>query len=257
MIRKRIYNSIFKLNGHPIIAKPLKKFAESKVSKPLVGSFANVYKLDMDEADRQLADYQSLHHLFTRRLKEGVREVAAAEDAFVSPCDGVLSTVDDLTMESTFVVKGQTYTVEELLGSKQEAEKYAGGQVLIFYLSPVNYHRVHVSVDADVRRVYAIGRDAAPVNDLGLTYSLRPLTRNYRLIADFEAGGHSFAQVMVGALNVNTIERTNMNDSVKKGEEFGYFSFGSTVVTCVPKGALTFNGKIGPVKMGEQVGTWR
>ena len=81
MIRKRIYNSIFKLNGHPIIAKPLKKFAESKVSKPLVGSFANVYKLDMDEADKQLADYQSLHHLFTRRLKEGVREVATAEDA--------------------------------------------------------------------------------------------------------------------------------------------------------------------------------
>jgi len=164
--------------------------------------------------------------------------------------------VDHLTQKSTFSVKGQEYTVAELLGSDQESEKYAGGQVLIFYLSPVDYHRVHVPVDAKVENVYSLGKDAAPVNNLGLRYGIRPLTRNFRLVTNFEASGYSFSQVMVGALNVNTIQRTNTNPTVRRGDPYGYFSFGSTVVICLPKNVLTVTAKTGPVKMGQEIGKW-
>ncbi|GGB68144.1 phosphatidylserine decarboxylase [Fictibacillus barbaricus] len=252
----RFYRNIFELNGHPIVARSLKRFAQSKVSKPLVPSFVKLYKIDINEATRQLTDYSSLHDVFVRDLKPGARPITTAPNAFVSPCDGVLSVVEELTQESRFTVKGQEYTVAELLGSDSEAEQFSGGQVLIFYLSPTDYHRVHVPVDASVESVYTLGREAAPVNELGLRHGLRPLTRNYRLVSKLKAEGHPLAHVMVGALNVNTIERTNTNPVVHRGDPYGYFSFGSTVVLCVPKGALEFTGKTGPVKMGEQLGRW-
>ncbi|MEM5018319.1 phosphatidylserine decarboxylase [Metabacillus indicus] len=253
----RFYRKVFELNGHPAAARLLKRFAQSKASKPFTGSFSRLYKLNLQEASKNLQDYQSLHDLFTRELKPGVRPIAEEQDAFVSPSDSVLSVVDHLTPESRFVVKGQEYTVEELLGSKSEAEVYSGGQVLIFYLSPTDYHRVHVPMDAKVEDVYTLGKEAAPVNTIGLKYGLRPLTRNYRLVTKFNAAGVPFAQVMVGALNVNSIERTNHQHDVRRGDPFGYFSFGSTVVICVPKGHLEFTGKTGPVKMGEQIGRWK
>jgi phosphatidylserine decarboxylase len=256
MIRTKFYRKVFELNGHPIIAKGLRSFAQSKVSKPFIGSFAKLYKLNMEEATRALREYGTLHDIFTRELTPDARPVASSADAFVSPCDGYLSVVDDLTPESTFMVKGQNYTVEELLGSSSKAEPYAGGQVLIFYLSPTDYHRVHVPIDANVEEVYTLGKDAAPVNELGLTHGLRPLTRNYRLVSRFDVGGAPLAHVMVGALNVNSIVRTNMKDVVHRGDPYGYFSFGSTVVICVPEGRFTFNGKTGPVKMGEEIGKW-
>ncbi|MGD7043239.1 phosphatidylserine decarboxylase [Jeotgalibacillus proteolyticus] len=256
-MKERFYRSIFELNGHPVLAKSLRKFAKSKASKPLIRSFAGLYKLNMEEAHRSIHEYQSLHDLFTRQLKEDARPLAEPADAFISPCDGVLSVVEELTKDSTFVVKGQNYTISELLGTEKASEKYAGGTVLIFYLSPVDYHRVHVPLDAEVEHVYTLGKKAAPVNTLGLQYGLRPLTRNYRLITNFNASGTSFSHVMVGALNVNSIERTNPNFHVKRGDPYGYFSFGSTVVICVPKGALTFTGKTGPVKMGEEIGKWQ
>ena len=256
MIRTKFYRKVFELNGHPIIAKGLRTFAQSKVSKPFIKSFAKLYKLNIQEATRELHEYDSLHDVFTRELKHDVRPIADSAGAFVSPCDGFLSVVDHLTNESRFTVKGQEYTVEELLGSASKAELYAGGQVLIFYLSPTDYHRVHVPIDANVEEVYTLGKEAAPVNALGLTHGLRPLTRNYRMVSQFDAGGFPLAHVMVGALNVNSIVRTNMNSVVHRGDPYGYFSFGSTVVICVPKDTFSYNGKTGPVKMGEEIGKW-
>lgn len=257
MILTRFYRIVFELNGHPLLAKLLKKFAQSKASKPLIRSFAKRYKLNMQEANKELHDYKSLHDIFTRELKPGVRPIAKTADAFISPCDGVLSVIDDLTPESKFIVKEQEYTVAELLGTKKAAEEYAGGQVLIFYLSPTDYHRIHVPIDAEVESVYTLGKEAVPVNELGLRYGLRPLTRNYRLVSNFKASGYPFAHVMVGALNVNSIERTNPNGVIHRGDSYGYFSFGSTVVICVPKGTLSITRRTGPVKMGEEIGKWR
>jgi len=256
MIRKAFYKTLFELNGRPAVANTLKKFASSSASSRLIPSFAKLYGINTEEAALPFTSYKSLHEFFIRELKEGVRPVALEADAFVSPCDGELSVIEDLTEDSRFTVKGQSYTVSELLGSHHDASQYAGGKVMIFYLSPTDYHRVHVPLDSEVLSSYTLGRDAAPVNGIGLKYGLRPLTRNYRLITTLRSKGVKYAHVMVGALNVNTIVRTNEEREVARGEAFGYFSFGSTVVVCAPKGALSIDTPKGKVRMGQRIGTW-
>lgn len=257
MIKKWFFTQLFELNGHPVVAKQLRRFAMSPASRPLIQPFVKMYDLQMQEADQPLDSYKTLHDLFVRHLKEDARPIDASPNAFVSPCDGMLSVVDDLTEDSRFVVKGQSYSVSELLGSHHEAQNYVGGRVMIFYLSPQNYHRVHVPIDGTVRTSYTLGRDSAPVNELGLEYGKRPLTRNYRRVTRITQGKHALEHVMVGALNVNTIVQTNPRREVERGDEFGYFSFGSTVVLICPKDAVTLADDItGPVLMGQRIGYW-
>ena len=257
MIKKWFYSRVFELNGHPLVAKQLKQFAMSRISRPFIGPFVRAYDLNMAEATRNLEAYSSLHDVFIRHVKPEMRPIDQSEGAFVSPCDGMLSVVDDLTADSRFTVKGQSYTVSELLGSHHEAQQYVGGRVMIFYLSPQNYHRVHVPMDGTIRTSYTLGRDSAPVNEIGLTHALRPLTRNYRRVTRIVQGKHALEHVMVGALNVNSIVRTNEAKELRRGDEFGYFSFGSTVVLICPKDALTLDTQaIRPVLMGQRLGQW-
>lgn len=256
MIKSRFYQTLFELNASPFIAKRLRSFAESPISRPLIPSFAKLYAIDLEEAKDPIATYPSMHAFFTRHLKDGVRPIDERADAIVSPCDGKLSIVTDISDDSRFEVKGQSYTLAELLGSQQEARRYAGGTVCVLYLSPRDYHRVHVPLAGRVLSHYELGDRSAPVNEIGLTETVRPLSRNYRRVTRFDSAAGVYEHVMVGALNVNTIEWTHDGSEVAKGEEVGYFSFGSTVVLCFEKGRVAIDSsKIGPVRLGEAIGT--
>ncbi|WP_051622497.1 phosphatidylserine decarboxylase [Exiguobacterium sp. AB2] len=256
MIKSRFYQTLFELNASPFIAKRLRWFAESNYSRPLIASFAKTYKIDVEEAKDPIDAYPSLHAFFTRHLKEGARLIDVDAQSIVSPCDGKLSIVTDITDDSRFEVKGQSYTLAEMLGSQQEARRYAGGTVCVLYLSPRDYHRVHVPLAGRVLSHYELGDRSAPVNEIGLTETVRPLSRNYRRITRFDSPAGVYEHIMVGALNVNTIEWTHDGSYVEKGDEVGYFSFGSTVVLCFEKGRVHIDSsKIGPVRLGEAIGT--
>lgn len=256
MIRRLFYQSLFELNATPAIANRLRAFAQSSASRHLIPSFAKVYKIDVFEAEKPMDDYPTLHDFFTRHLKEGVRPIDQKADSVVAPCDGKLSVVSDISEDSRFEVKGQSYTLAELLGSQQEARRYAGGTVCVLYLSPRDYHRVHTPLAGRVLSHYELGDRSAPVNEIGLTETVRPLSRNYRRITRFDSPAGAYEHIMVGALNVNTIEWTLEADRAEKGEEVGYFSFGSTVVLCFEKGSVRIDrDKIGPVQLGEVIGT--
>lgn len=256
MIKSRLYQTLFELNAAPIIAKRLRAFAESKASRAFIPSFAKTYRINLAEAAEPIEAYPSLHAFFTRHLKAGARSIDPSPDSVVSPCDGRLSIVADLTTDSRFDVKGQSYTLAELLGSQSEARRYAGGTVCVLYLSPRDYHRVHVPLAGRVLSHYELGDRSAPVNDIGLTETVRPLSRNYRRVTRFETVAGRYEHIMVGALNVNTIEWTLDGDHAAKGEEVGYFSFGSTVILCFEKDHVTIDPtKIGPVRLGEVIGT--
>lgn len=256
MIRRQLYQTLFELNASPMIANRLQAFAQSNMSRHLIPSFAKVYGIDVDEAEQSIEAYPSLHAFFTRHLKEGARPIDSQENSIVSPCDGKLSVVQDITDDSRFEVKGQTYTLAELLGSQQEARRYAGGTVCVLYLSPRDYHRVHVPLAGRVLSHYELGDRSAPVNEIGLTETVRPLSRNYRRITRFDSAAGTYEHIMVGALNVNTIAWTLEGEQAEKGEEVGYFSFGSTVVLCFEKDTVQIDReKIGPVRLGEVIGT--
>lgn len=256
MIKRCLYQTLFELNATPVIAKRLRAFAESSASRAFIPSFAKTYQINVDEAAGPIEAYPSLHAFFTRHLKDGARPIDADPSSVVSPCDGKLSIVADITDDSRFEVKGQSYTLAELLGSQQEARRYAGGTVCVLYLSPRDYHRVHVPLAGRMLSHYELGERSAPVNDIGLTETVRPLSRNYRRVTRFETAAGRYEHIMVGALNVNTIEWTLEGDRAAKGEEVGYFSFGSTVILCFEKGRVTIDpAKIGPVRLGEVIGT--
>lgn len=256
MMRHRFYQTLFELNASPVIAKRLRMFAESRTSRRLIPSFAKLYNIDINEAEKPIDAYPSLHAFFTRHLKAGARSIDQQADTLVAPCDGTLSVVSDISDDSRFEVKGQTYTLAELLGSQQEARRYAGGTVCILYLSPRDYHRVHTPLAGRVLSHYELGDRSSPVNELGLTETVRPLSRNYRRITRFDSPAGTYEHIMVGALNVNTIEWTHESEHVEKGEEVGYFSFGSTVVLCFEKDAVQIDrDSIGPVRLGAVLGT--
>ncbi|WP_214798566.1 MULTISPECIES: phosphatidylserine decarboxylase [unclassified Exiguobacterium] len=257
-MKRRFYQTLFELNASPWIASRLKRFAESGVSRHLIPSFAKVYHIAVEEAEQPLQAYPSLHAFFTRHLKPDARTIDESTDTLVSPCDGKLSVIELISEDSRFEVKGQSYTLAELLGSQQEARRYAGGTVVVLYLSPSDYHRVHTPLAGRVLSHYELGDRSAPVNEIGLTETVRPLSRNYRRVTRFDSPVGAYEHIMVGALNVNTIEWTLEGDQADKGQEVGYFSFGSTVVLCFEKDAVQLEReKMGPVRLGEVIGTFK
>jgi phosphatidylserine decarboxylase len=208
---------------------------------------------------KPLNEYNHLHDLFIRELKAGVRPINNEREALISPVDGILAQFGQLQEETLFHVKGQTYNIEEMLGSKQASKPYLNGQYFILYLSPSHYHRIHSPVDGTILKQWILGGRSYPVNDLGLRYGKKPLSKNYRLITELKASGKHIAVVKVGAMNVNTIEVTHKHNSLQKGEEIGYFSFGSTVVLLCEDGLivdvdLQENSQL---KLGQKLATMR
>lgn len=200
--------------------------------------------------------FSSLHDFFIRELTKTARPIDRHAEAVISPVDGMLETAGVIENGDRFFVKGKEYSLAGLLGSQEAAKRYTGGTFLILYLSPANYHRIHSPVNAEVKRQYMLGNRSYPVNRLGLTYGKSPLSGNYRMINDLVMdNGKCCSVVKVGAMFVNSIHLTNTDPRWEKGEQIGYFSFGSTVVLLFEKDSIQMEGQSGrPVKMGERIG---
>ncbi len=254
-MKQTLYRSCIELTNHRLSSLLLKWFARSRVSRLFIKSFAKTFRLNETEMARPLKEYEHLHDLFIRQLKTGVRPVDERRNVLVSPVDGIVAEVGMLEEKTTFTVKGQLYTIEEMLGSTEAAECYHNGMYIVLYLSPSHYHRIHSPIDGEVVRRWSLGTRSYPVNQLGLRYGKRPLSRNYRVITEMMHDHYHLALVKVGAMNVNTIEVTHRDKIIKKGEEIGYFSFGSTVVLLMEAGFIEMDtiAKVGEIKMGEQL----
>lgn len=256
-MKKKLYRLFVELSNSPVHSLILKKFTQSKLSKPITKSFVKTYKINEEEMEYPLEQYESLQQLFIRRLKKGTRPIDVDSKAIVSPVDGVLAKVGQITSESSFFVKGQDYSLEEMLGSKEDAVKYKGGMFYLFYLSPSHYHRIHSPVNGEIEKQWQLGSRSYPVNQSGLKYGRRPLSRNYRLISEVKVDSSHVAIVKVGALNVNSIHTTHETNHLEKGEEMAYFSFGSTVILLFEEGMIESDVKEVPAEMtvGSRIAT--
>lgn len=258
-MKEKLYQSLIELTNGRWSSSLLRRFALSPASKRIVPSFAKQYKINVEEMDKPLEAYESLHDFFTRNLMSGARRFDGEIDTIASPVDAVLEDMGSIQEDATFQVKGKVYSIEEMLGGKKEAERYLGGQYMVLYLSPSHYHRIHSPVDGTVIRKQTLGSKSYPVNRWGMTLGKSPLSKNYREITEIEYEGGRLALIKVGAMFVNTIERTHTGDTLHKGEEIGYFSFGSTVVLLFEKGrfAAAQVKTPAPVWAGEILGTYR
>lgn len=234
----------------------LEKGTQSTWSRVLVPLYRRYFKISMEEALLEEKEYSSLASFFTRSLKEGSRPFDEDDHVLVSPVDAKLSS-HLVSEKAEFMVKGKTYSLSDLFKERAEYEAYLGGHVLIFYLSPRDYHRIHMPLAGKEKRNYTRGSFSYPVNAWGLRYGEDVLTKNHRLVSHFQ-GILDFSMVSVGALNVNSIVHlAPANIDYDKMQEYGYFSFGSTVLLFLPKDRIDFSVEEGQLQAGNTLGRLR
>ncbi|WP_175990963.1 phosphatidylserine decarboxylase [Bacillus sp. Marseille-Q1617] len=259
-MKQSIYRLCIELTNKKWSSFILKKFVQSRLSKPFIQSFVRTFKIDVNELEGSTKDYRTLHEFFIRKLKEDARVIQYGENDAVSPVDGLLAETGSISDELEIMVKGKSYSVLEMLGSREKASSYIGGGFGVFYLSPANYHRIHSPINGTVLNKWSLGSHSYPVNDLGLLYGKAALSKNYREVTELQHQLGKVSVVKVGAMFVNSIEYVNERNSWKQGEEVAYFTFGSTVILLFEKDRFLFSeGKAVPreVKMGETIGKFK
>ena len=244
--------------------------------KRLIERFIRAYDVDMDEAERRSHEYESFNDFFTRSLKPNARPLADAERYVLSPADGAVSQLGRIEDGKIFQAKGHHYTASELLGGDDElAERFRHGHFATIYLSPRDYHRVHMPVAGRLTGTTYVPGDLFSVN--GATAAAVPglFARNERLACVFDTNLGKVASVMVGAMIVAGIETvwggrvephgkrllrsvhsTDGEDatSYEAGDEMGRFLLGSTVVLLFEQDRIEFLPDLADgstVRMGE------
>jgi phosphatidylserine decarboxylase len=221
------------------------------VKDPFIRWFSKRYQINMDEAATpELDAYPSFNQFFTRELKAGARPIDDRTEALVSPADGVVSQCGPIKAGTLVQAKGRSFTVQQLLAcDAEQAAKYADGQFATIYLSPSDYHRVHMPCDGTLKSMTYVPGKLFSVNQATAEGVPGLFARNERVVATFDTPWGELSMVLVGAMVVASIETvwagvvaplrrqvmaTQYGDqpaiTLKKGDEMGRFKLGSTVV---------------------------
>lgn len=242
----------------------------------LIRRFVAAFDVDLSQAARGIGEFASFNDFFTRELKPGARPLADAERFILSPADGAISQLGPITGGRILQAKGRDYSVAEILGgSAEEAARFEGGRFMTIYLSPRDYHRVHMPAAGRLQTTAYLPGDLFSVNQETAENVERLFARNERLACLFDGPDGRFASIMVGAMIVAGIDtvwpntfRTHARDRVDEdfsaaardfaaGDEMGRFYLGSTVVLLFEPGRVEWlDGlKAGdPLRMGQAIG---
>ena len=250
-----------------------------RITTRLIRNFIRDYGVDLNEAvESDPAAYKTFNEFFTRALKPGARPIAHAD--LICPVDGAISQFGRINTHTIFQAKGHEYTTQALLGGEAKiADPFVDGSFATIYLSPKDYHRIHMPCDGRLTRMIHVP---------GALFSVNPTTargvpglwsRNERVVCLFEGPRGPFSLVLVGATIVGSMQtvwhgvvnpprvrtiRTwrydNQDIVLKQGEEMGRFLLGSTVIMTFPKDDLAFNPAWEPardVRLGEEMANYR
>ncbi|MGN7476725.1 phosphatidylserine decarboxylase [Solibacillus silvestris] len=258
-MKEKLYQNLIELSNGKLSSKILQTVAQSGISKNFIRSYSQLYGINIQEVSKSPKEFTSLHDFFVRELKDNVRPVDKRPNVFASPVDAKIEAFGNISDGKIFTVKNKPYSLVDLLGNEAKAARYIDGKYIVFYLSPADYHRIHSPIDGTIVRQYILGQKSYPVNQMGLQYGKKPISHNYRMISEINYEKELCAAfIKVGATFVNTIELTNTSSQWRKGEEIGYFAFGSTVVMLFEQNAVEFNENVtsaAKIKMGEAFAT--
>ncbi|MBP2002120.1 phosphatidylserine decarboxylase [Paenibacillus shirakamiensis] len=257
---KKVMKLMTELSSRKWISQLMGHFSHSGISRHVIPTFAKTYGIPVHEAEKEIGDYRSLNEFFTRRLKPGMRHIDASPDALVSPVDALITAMGSVDSGLIPNVKGQDYSLAELLGHSPHLETYKNGFFFVLYLSPTDYHRIHTPVAGKKLESEHFKGKVYPVNDFGMTHMKAVLSRNERLITYISHELGEVAVVKVGAMNVSSIKYADATqDFWNRGDDLAYFEFGSTVVLLTESGTFeplpTLHSGT-PVKMGTRLGTF-
>lgn len=232
--------------SRPQLSRTVGRLADKALPRPVLDlmleTWVKVYDVAMDEAELPLSEYPTLDAFFTRRLKSGIRPIDPRPGHVVSCADSVLKRFGVIDPRNRIPeVKGRSYSVAELLGDAAghfDLASFEGGTFGVYYLSPRDYHRVHVPCEATLSAVTAVAGAYYPVNNLAVQRVERLFARNIRTVFVLDTAFGRMALVMVGATNVGRITASApAGASLEKGDELGIFHLGSTVVLLTPRAA--------------------
>lgn len=213
-------------------------------SRGKIAPFIQKYAVDAKEFAASLDDYGSFNEFFYRRLKPGARPVAEGEAVAVFPADGRHLAIQDVSAADTFYIKSRRFNLEAFLGSRELANEFEEGALLISRLCPVDYHRFHFPVTGKPEATQMLDGSLRSVSPLALRRKLSILWENRRALTTIDS--KVFEKVLmieIGATCVGAIHQTyKPGDPMQKGAEKGYFSFGgSCVATVYKKGRIRFD----------------
>jgi phosphatidylserine decarboxylase len=245
----------------------------------LIRWFVGKYDVNMDEAaNPDITSYHSFNEFFTRALKPGARPLAQAD--YVCPVDGRISQFGAIEDDQIFQAKGHKFTTTALVGGdKALADQFRHGSFANLYLSPRDYHRIHMPCDGKLTRMIYIPGELFSVNPTTARGVPGLFARNERVVCVFDTTAGPFVMTLVGATIVGSMatvwhgvvnpprqptlcEWTYADRDIvlKKGEELGRFLLGSTVVMLFPKDTLAFNPQwqpAGAVRLGEMMANFQ
>jgi len=181
--------------------------------------------------------FKNFNQFFTRRLKDGVRPIANGSNVVVSPADSKLFVIEHIQARSRFFdIKSDSFSLESFLQDDKRAREYEGGTLLIFRLSPYNYHRYHFPLSCTPSRSIKIDGSYESVHPVVYKVGINPLITNKRKIVQLKTVYGNVLMGIVGAFNVGRICNTFFaGEQYKKGYEAGYFEFGASTITLLFK----------------------
>ena len=261
------------------LSRLIARLAESKqpwLKNFLIRQAIRKFDINLLEAfSSDLNDYENFNAFFTRALSPEARTVASEPLGIISPADGMVSQIGHIHENRIIQAKGIDYSPAHLLGNSIEAELFADGTFTTIYLSPRDYHRVHIPFSGKLLGARYIPGELFSVNDQTAQCLPGLFTRNERLVCQFEGDIGKFSVILVGAMlvagietvwggfespNPGTVRETDFSDQelvFSKGDEIGRFKFGSTVILLFQNQMSTWSDNIYPgsnLRMGELIG---
>jgi len=245
----------------------------------IIGWFVRRYQVDMREA--QIEDplaFDSFNAFFTRALKPDARPLDETPGAILCPADGAVSQIGDIGHGRVFQAKGHSFSTHALLGGDSErAAPFLNGRFATIYLSPRDYHRVHMPISGTLREMIYVPGKLFSVNPLTASAVPDLFARNERVVCIFDTACGKMALVLVGAMIVASMEtvwagqvaplargvrrfRYDGPIHLQAGTELGRFRLGSTVILLFGEQQMDWSGELGTgssVRMGQRLGSCR
>ena len=280
-----LLEKLFVLSQYPLPHHPLSRLMgqlthcrNPAFKNFFIRSITRAYNVNLDEAlEPDINAYGCFNEFFTRPLKPGARPLTQAAGAIACPADGFVSQLGDIHEGQILQAKGMDYRVDTLLGGDAErAAPFMGGKFATIYLSPRDYHRLHMPLAGTLREMIHVPGRLFSVNDATARGVPNLFAHNERVVALFDTEAGPMALILVGAIFVASIETVwhgvvtpptstrvqtwnydTQSVQLARGEEMGRFNMGSTIIVLFGKDAIDWSDALQPgtvTRMGEAIG---
>ncbi|MEI8054477.1 MAG: archaetidylserine decarboxylase [bacterium] len=243
----------------------------------IIKQYCKLYRIDMaDMLEPNPINYPTFNDFFVRALKPGARPTTNDQKSVISPVDGKIGQIGQISTNLLIGAKGKSFTLEQLFANSEATKQFHNANFAVLYLAPSNYHRIHMPVSGKLHSMHYIPGKLFSVNPKTVDRIPGVFARNERVIATFDTVFGTMAMVLVGAMIVGSIETSwagvvmpNKQKSTmdwdytkreiifERGSEIARFKLGSTVILLFPEKAMQWNQtaqKDNPIKMGQNLG---